>query len=369
MDEARIRDVMQEAATSQLPRARVDVGLALRRGRARLRRRRAGQAGTPALAAVAVIALAIGVTSPAVPDQHPAGNPATASGPGKVAPPRRFNPLIPYLALRWLPHGQSVRYGEITPTFTSLVTGGNVVRDLAAYAAGQCDGTPQQLLRQLRHHQTPNLTCGRKPALGQVVGVAPAINGHRAFWVKGKTALVWEYARGSWAGLNIPLGHPPVAEVVKVADHARFDVSTRPTIEFPIQLTGLPAARRVVWMDYVEDSGLPRASVYSVATSVDAPGAPVVEIAPATSSGTAHVTCYVYPHGDSVRRTINGIKVIVSTVKTSQVTQEVCAPDDRGLMVSLTIDGHSRPDAVSVFAHHLRVLGSNPANWSMSPFK
>ena len=73
----------------------VDTQLAHRRGRARLRRRRAGLAGTPVLAAA--VAVIVALTVGAAPSR-PAPGPATGT-----AAPREFNPLVPYLSFGWLP--------------------------------------------------------------------------------------------------------------------------------------------------------------------------------------------------------------------------------------------------------------------------
>jgi hypothetical protein len=119
--------------------SRVDTQLAHRRGRARLRRRRAGLAGTPVLAAAVavIVALTVGATP-----TRPAPSPAT--GP---AAPREFNPLVPYLSFGWLPPGIKLVDGDILRQVVSLDGARKIfdTRDwgLSVYAAGQCHLTSQ----------------------------------------------------------------------------------------------------------------------------------------------------------------------------------------------------------------------------------
>src|SRR6516164_1342246 len=105
MIEDQVRALFTSIADGEPVPSRVNTGLALRRGRARLRWRRAGLAGAPVLAAAAVAAVALAVgAAPFRP----------GPGPAIVAPsaaPRQFNPLAPYAAFGWLPSGNPVLIG------------------------------------------------------------------------------------------------------------------------------------------------------------------------------------------------------------------------------------------------------------------
>ncbi len=110
MIEQQIRDLFAETAGREPPApAQVDLHLARRQGRARLRWRRAIVAGGSLLAAAAVTALLVAV----VPGR-------TGAGPGPANPgppaPSQFSPLITNLSFGWLPPGMSIEQGGVVPT-------------------------------------------------------------------------------------------------------------------------------------------------------------------------------------------------------------------------------------------------------------
>ncbi|MGH3123116.1 MAG: hypothetical protein ACRDND_19140 [Streptosporangiaceae bacterium] len=76
--------------------------------------------------------------------------------------------------------------------------------------------------------------------------------------------LLWEYARGSWVTL-VPARQASVREAVKVADTLRYRVAIRPSIWFPVQLTGMSPGWHVVSTFFRYDSGIRRASQYGLA--------------------------------------------------------------------------------------------------------
>ena len=117
MIEQQIRDLFAETAGREPPApAQVDLHLARRQGRTRLRRRRAIVAGSSLLAAAAVAALLVAV----VPGR-------TGAGPGPANPgppaPSQFSPLITNLSFGWLPPGTSVQQGGVVPTEAFADTG------------------------------------------------------------------------------------------------------------------------------------------------------------------------------------------------------------------------------------------------------
>ena len=227
MIESKIRALFAEIADGEPAGPRVDVELARRRGRARLRWRRACVAGGSVLAAAAVAALAVGV-GPVRPGSGPA-----AAGP---AAPRQFNPLVPYASFGWLPAGESLYAGGITPA-QSYMDAGHIGPEWAfgVYARGQCHLTGSGSV----------LNCpGSKLPLRRR---APDVAGHRAFWYS--PGLVWQYARGGWARISIPA--PNLSAVLhskqdlartalKIARNIRYGVPTR--LMFPARFSGLPAS-------------------------------------------------------------------------------------------------------------------------------
>ena len=120
---------------------------------------------------------------------------------------------------------------------------------LSVYARGQCHLTSSG----------KSLKCaGETPLESATVrfsAPAPAVDGHSAFWAG--TDLIWSYARGGWAWVNIPvsdfstLQHDPVTQgqAIKIARHLRFGAATPPLV-FPAQLTGLTGQWRISELHY-----------------------------------------------------------------------------------------------------------------------
>jgi hypothetical protein len=368
--EEQLRDLL-EMAVGQPPR-RVTVE-AVRR---RVVRHRAVMAAATAAAAAAAVAVAIAVgAAPFRPAAPPAAGPAA---------PRQFNPLIPYLSFGWLPAGGKLVAGGTGQKVMYLIARPKLDArsewNLSVYAAGRCTlvAAPRRL------------TCSAGPTM-QISGRAPAVRGHRAFWTGSPdSSLVWQYARGGWAWLYLPfpydspLLHNPAKrkairrDAVKVARHVRYGAATPPLV-FAAQLTGLPSQWRVSSVYYLPDAGVLRASRYTLnaATvgSVTSDGGlqfqnnlPWVEIDPVTAR---HNSCYFYPggkvsRGKSTREIINGYPVIVSQLDHGR--HQVCAANARGLAVLIAeIGPHPSLSPASLFRHHLRLLGTNPANWTSKP--
>lgn len=358
MDEARARELLELAASTPLPDGGVDVQLACRQGRRRLRSRRAGLGGFSALAALAVIAIPLGTLSPG-PVHHPgtgthASQSASPGPAGTVAPPRRFSPLIPYLAWGWLPSGARQSNGTLTADeafITAAVPGRPVQWTATSYPAGQCQ------------RRGDVLRCGRHIIF--ILGhAAPRVGGHRAYWAQPGKMLMWQYAKDSWVALTPP-GQASVRQTVKVADGLRYHVATRPSIRFAIQLTGMSPAWHVVDMYFQYEDRLPRANVYLLAGGR---GAPEITAEPGT-----HMWCQFYPHGESAHEIINGHKVTVTRIRAQPgrpAEQKVCAPDADGVNVFYsTFSRQASPNAIALFAHHTRLLGPDPASWTTQPLR
>jgi hypothetical protein len=190
---------------------------------------------------------------------------------------------------------------------------------------------------------------------------APPVHGRLAFSVG--RGLVWEYTRGSWATLQGSARRPGPARMARIAAGVAFD-RPQPALEYPFQLTGLPAAWQVSGVTFVADHGIMRGRTVGVGVPGGAKQASVgVQLArPGTS-------CSFFP-GESQRRTINGIAVIATRTPghgRDPVSYMVCAAHARGLFVSISTYGPQRPRAVGIFTRNLRILGSDPARWTARP--
>jgi hypothetical protein len=366
--ESQVRALFNQIADGKAPPSRVDPQLALRRGRSRLRWRRAC---VPVLAAAAVAVVALAVAAgPGRPGAGPA-----AAGP---AAPRQFNPLIPYVAFGWLPSGQSLSQGVASAEEVSMVAGSAsdpLGWGISVYARGQCHLTSSG--RGLKcAGQTP-----LENATVQFSEPAPAVHGHSAFWAG--TNLVWSYARGGWAWVNIPvpdfsaLQHDTVTQgqAIKIARHLRFGAATPPLV-FPAQLTGLTGQWRINNLHYEAGAKALHVDSYTLTTGTSRffphvgdqgiwTNAPYVDIAPSPRTATC------VPHDPSTQNTseiINGYRVVVKRSSTGgHPKQEVCAVHADGLSVGILEFGrHPRIGVTSLF-RQLRLLGTNPANWTKNP--
>ena len=379
MIESQIRDLFTGIAGDEPETSRVDAELARRRGRARLRRRWAAAAGTPLLAAATAVAVVVTVV---LPPAHPRPGPA-ATGKGPAAP-RQFDALVPYLSFGWLPTRNSLVMGGVRRTVVSIEAGRKPYSphgwDLNVYAAGQCLLSPA----------TKTLKCGTALSEGpgtNIVGPAPAVHGHRAWWAGSSrtwwasAGLVWQYARNGWAWLFLPNMYrysPQQKEAVKrnavkIADHIRYGAPTAPLV-FPAQLTHLPPNWRVSSVVYLRDGRVLRARSYALAASSPSLGAdggldyqsglPYFTIDPASRKNP----CYRRP-GESTSEIIHGFRVVV-THSTAGTTprQDLCAAHADGLTLFVSeLGSHSAIGVASLFRLHLRLLGGNPAHWTQKP--
>lgn len=366
MVESQLRTLFEELV-SEPPPSRVDIGLARNRGRSRRRWRRAGVAGAPALAAAAVAAVILTTSViPGMPGHGPAIRPA-AAGPARA--PNAFNPLVPYATFGWLPSGTTLMSGGTSRSTTSLValTGpGGTGWTLQVFSAGRCQLTAKSRQLDCAYSADGGI-------LADVIGPAPAVNGRRALWVSGY--LAWQYARGGWALLSFPSLHGNRGEIGKVAEHIRYAVATAPAIAFPAQLRNVPRQWQVSSVHFVRKAGVLGANGYTLSAGpVDlGPGdgefsknVPFLTTQPATSS-----KCYFYSRGRSRHEQIRGYQVVVTHLPASHGSapmRQVCAADAGGLTVDVTVTGW-RPamDPVTLFKDHLRLLGTNPRNWTTKP--
>jgi hypothetical protein len=358
-EESRARALLARLGDAQAPPTRVNVDLARGRGLRALRWRRAGQAGVPALAALAVVAVVATTPLPFRAGGHGHVGPSAAGQHRVITPVRQFDPLIPYVAFGWLPRGESLDGGQLDQWVAYLVAGHDSAWSLTVWAQGHCQRSGARL------------QCASSPSagwIGTISGPAPDVDGHRAFWLQHDQQLAWQYASGSWATL---IG-PGKDTMVEVARHVRYGVASRPSIEFAVQLTGLSRAWQVSSMFFVPDRAgghtVLRASEYSLITAMQTP---VNQPAPNLTTGPAtRQPCYLYLNGWSVRTTINGYHVVVTHIPAQHgnaPVQQVCAARADGLRVIISTYGHPAVTAITLFRHHTRLLGPDPAGWTTRP--
>jgi hypothetical protein len=296
---------------------------------------------------------------PAGPGPGPA-----AAGP---AAPRQFNPLVPYASFGWLPAGQSLVSGGITPTASYMDTD---EWSLFVYAGGQC-------------HLTGSASVLNCPGAKLQIRRAPDVAGHRAFWYS--PGIVWQYARGGWARISIPAPNLSAVlrskqglagQALKIAGHVRYGVTTQ--LVFPARFSGLPSQWQVHNSSHYErDGGLLRADQYMLTTGssrfdphVGDTGvwtdAPYIIVHPAPRKGTCS------PHDPSSKNTsaiINGYRVVLKRTHIDGVPmQELCGAHADGLWFDIQVFGaHPSIDVTSLFRDHMRLLGTNPADWTSQP--
>jgi hypothetical protein len=378
MTEPSVRELFTRIASEHAP-SRVDTRLAHRRGRRRLRWRRAATAGTPVLAVASIVAVTL--AAGALPFR-----PSSTAASGTAAP-QRFDPLIPYASFGWLPPGDHLVSGGTRRTVMYLTAGHSQQAlpkwDLAVYAAGQCHLTAS----------AKRLVCSTLAEEGlrvTITGPAPDVRGRRAFWAGNGSYLVWQYARGGWASLLLPYPNyipqlrKPAAyraarrDAITIAGHVRYGAATAPLL-FPVQLTHLPGQWRVSSTYYLVAAGTQRVRSYALGAGQPSLGADggldfqknmpflTIDLAPAPSPcprtarpGTA---------GQPVIKTINGSRVVVlNTIAGSLPKQVLCVANARGLALVITIlGGHPVISGLSLFQHHMRVLGADPGDWTSKP--
>jgi len=365
MIESQVRALFAQIADGEPASSQVDTRLARSRGRARLRWRRACMAGGSVLAAAAVAALAVAV-GPIRPSPGP-----VAAGP---AAPRQFSALVPYVAFGWLPAGQSLNQGGISPTVVSITAGssGDPWWGLDVYARGQCHLTGSGSV--LNCHGSTTVPLSRR---------APDVAGHRAFWYD--TGIVWQYARGGWAAMSIPGGSLSAAlhgkqgfagQALKIARHVRYGVTTR--LLFPVRFSGLPGRWQVHdILNYVPYGGLPGADWYMLTTGSSRfhphvgdlgvwTDAPYITVRPAPRKSACGT---MSPGSQVTSETIDGYRVgLKRSYLDGLPLQELCDAHAGGLWLDIQVYGaHPSIDVVTLFRDYTRLLGTNPANWTTSP--
>ena len=345
-------------------------------------RRAVGRGG----AALAGLLLAIAAVALALATAAAPGRPAAMAPAGPVAVgPHQFSPFIAYAVFGWLPEGYKLLEGGTTRGSTYQVAWRPSVSTawyLVAYPAGGCQLTKAR-----------GLLCKAYDPFGPLAltSRAPEINGHRAYWATAyagnppspRVVLAWQHAPGSWAVLELgntkPLDTHGRHDAWKAASHARFGVHAEPPVAFPVRLTGVPASWHLIsgvraWMPfwngvtYQPYRQVLSASEWSVSTTTASTGRRAgARFQFAIGLAAQHNSCRVPAQGPQVRKVVNGYPVTVTRGPTGQT---LCAAHAGGLSVSIYEFGnHPAVDVVSLFAHHLQLLGTSPAHWATRPIR
>jgi hypothetical protein len=327
-----------------------------------------------AAAAVAVIALVAGVVVPGA--LRPAAAPAVHLGDVLTTrAPQYFNPLRPYARFGWLP-----------PTSTSFPADGEVISQ-RMMSLGNPSGASLVLFAASACHLTGHtLSCspsGNRYTLGRNI----AQGGQPAYWTAPQKAggplpgtspgqLAWQYADGGWAVLDYAAsGHASaIYDAVKIAEHVQFGYRGEPAIMFPVQLTDVPAN----WQVNCVATSLVGHVMYATSDVVTA-GRVTGSIcgdnkplnAPHFDAGQgAKNQCGDFSHAEGAQskpEVINGYQVVLISDKKFWPNHELCADNAAGTFVWIAIGAQPTLSPANIFAHHLRLLGSNPAKWTTKP--
>lgn len=362
MLESDIRALFARMAASDQPSSRVSVPAAFRQGRALRRRQRMRTVASPVLAAVAVLAIVLTGSVPAslLGTRHsPAAGASTAA-------PRAFSPLRPYVSLGWLPKGDGP--GQVNLDRSSVeISFDGYLGAIIAFSADRCQLTGRVLT-------CPPELGNPLPARQHLGREAGLVHGRPAYWMppvsRTTGTLAWPYARGGWAEVTAFR----LSTALKIAANARFGPDTAPPVRFGMQLTGVPSGWRVTSVGTTTGRNGQLSEQYLITTGSPAPGNElVITTGPADHSKLACQNS-VAPH--HATRVINGYRVEIShatswqtqgTRITMSLPWQLCAPDADGRNVMIALGSHPAMSITELFAHHLRLLGADPANWTTSP--
>lgn len=392
MLERSIETALREIADKEQPHSRISIQRALRDGRARLHRRRLVRAvGTPVLAAAAVLAIALPVSMPA--GGHHATHERAVVVPARPATSRHFSPLALYASFGWLPANNAglTTWGQMQATSEALY---NRAWDLRTYAVGRCKRLGNRTGRAIRPQRDHGLGPGNAridcgwpvnkidwSCLGNayIQARAPAIDGRPAYWAYDLSnrnwarirCLAWEYRPGGWAYLmNSGEINPSERLMVRVASAVRFG-GHQPSFKFAAQLRKLPGRWQVVLpTDFGLTDGALLAGGYTI---TDGKTTIFIDL----NFSPTHNKCLATNH---VCRVINGYYVTVN--RTAPATKggpqgfEISAPDADNAFVQMFGSAPSHGPGsykllglmYTVFSH-MKMLGTNPADWTTKPIR
>ncbi|GAA2752615.1 hypothetical protein [Kitasatospora cinereorecta] len=257
-----LRERLAGLVEGAVPTSRVDVELAARTGRARLRRRRLGVVGTTVamvLAVSAVVSLRPGggpaplpagpagpSASPSAPSptgRHPVPLGTGAAASGSQAPHNGHDALSPEADFGWLPDDangeryQQAQYGADVRADVYGKTGFTPIYRLKVYPPGVVPEVSQTSLAQQG-----------------VKSPAPDVNGSEAYWVTNgqgtdDVILRWRGPDGRW--LEVTCQYLAKADREQVPLRIARDVHLgKRSVPLPAKLAGMPAAFTVTGVSF-----------------------------------------------------------------------------------------------------------------------
>jgi hypothetical protein len=389
MLESDLRNLFERQAGRPLPRAHISIPAARQTGRALLRRRRATTYGSPVLAVGAVIAVALAGSF--------AGGRGQPTPVGRPAAPKTFNPLVPYAAVTWYPYRPGrVGGSDWRRALLLRATSPTESTEVVLYASGQCTVAGARM------------SCG-STAAGSTVelavsGPAPEVRGQPAYWTQYEGGdltplrpragaagiLAFQYARGGWA---VAESTGTRAELLRVAASVKYGQTAR--LQFPFRLTGLPwALSDAIFASFVRPgpgSQAAAATELIVGSPADRPGTPLRDaLVIFASTQTSRpprcrvVSVAIRPVNGHILKgnglkghssqpascptsMINGYRAYLNSPP-SPGKQTLFVPDADGLYLYEEAIGPDAPLSPSAaLAHHLQLLGPDPANWTIQP--
>jgi len=347
----------------------------------------------PALAAAAVVLVATagaGLNA----TRHPSvSSPqrkvqATVSSTAAVTPapaeaPASFNPLVLPVNFGWLPAGYSENQPE-TGEFPFAAGQTGVTRTQASIGASTAGGRGLSLTVAARGAKaTPWITAMATETAGitgasTVTGTAPDVNGRPARWLA--DGLEWEYANGGWAALLA--GGETKAQVQSATFRALLEkvasnlTWTPRSFTFPYRLThALPAD----WTVSEVTGEFVNGRLTSVQTNLvprDAPNTKdPLDIQAFSSGNTAGCTGFAF--SDTTFETYNGVTWAIQadhSAATACAGARMSKKSTGSVGIGFEQDTVAYlptplgPSGVKVLLPYFKFLGTNPANWTTSPF-
>jgi len=421
MDEDGLRTLLDRVSGDELPPVRVDIDLAARTGRRKLRWRRMYLQGAAPLAAAAAVALIVGLLSATGAALHR----NTASGADTALPivPSEFSVYEPFASFGWLPAGFSAgglsNQESLNPTQLQLsASDGKRTLTLVVFAAGQCnlaDGAPGGFA----------LSCNGPDTgwFGTFIlnGRTADVNGDQAYWGADRTELFWEYGKDAWAfvtpepqrcrlgrflcpaeptswtGRSASGKSPAIAPstatqaiMYHVAERVRYGINSH--VRYGFTISGLPASWLVPRLPTINNV----ASIDDVLADVVFEAGPRMEPPPLSISvepsdlsrdnGCAAIlrSAIGYPSHTYGHVMIDNVRAVISIQGTGRnvdthVEQETVCTEVDGLRVEIQLDlstqiwpftplpGGRQVGDMQTLVSHLRLLGPNPARWATSP--
>jgi hypothetical protein len=257
---------------------------------------------------------------------------------------------------------------------------GTTLIDLDVHAKGACWYTGPGSLPAL---YCSNPLDGNGP--DTAVSRAPDVNGRLAFWAVsyragGGSALMWEYAPGAWAAVEMLTGKsaPPTAAerplLSRVAATVKY--GQRNPLAFRYWVTGIPADWAVTVASFTEPSpGLLADVTLSLGPRADSL-ALTLDIQPTGSGGTCPFLA-----GQSSYVTLDGARAVLRVLTGVGGWESVCATDAHGFLIDNMLDidkpntstptpGEARLGGVLGISERIHLLGAgDPAGWTTDPLR